>query len=302
MCNKRKKDISSKAWYYLKHKKKKLKHKKKNAVLKSSFSSKDKFIYYLLIALTFIASLLLVYLWDDIRNAIAFLDPSVIAYHEHSSALLSIPLVGYLEMSGMVFFMVRLSDRKPVFGNLRTQHGKDPWNMSHHLLFDSGRKRETVKLRTKIYRRHMRFIWGMGLLIAMSFSLFSFFGRDCLCRDCSIISYNMLNRQTDRHYSENDYSHLTLYIELDSGRYFRYWKYGFSIETNDGRRFSFSNHDFDWRNDRYQNNCLETMLEIKALFTQESISIIGADSIDRVIDFIGLNSEQAQLLHNLFLT
>ncbi len=69
---------------------------------------------------------------------------------------------------------------------------------------------------------------------------------------------------------------------------------------NDGRCFSFSNGDFNWREDRYQDNCLETMLEIKELFTPGSISIKGEKNIDKVVDFIGLNSEQAQLLHNLF--
>lgn len=278
-----------------------MKHKKKNAARKPPLSFIDKFIYYLLIVGSFIASLLCVFLWDDLRDVIAFQDNSVIAYHEHSSALLFILLMGYLEISGIVYFMVQLSNKKPIFGNSRIRYGEVPWDKNCYPLFDSRRKLVIVKVSERRFQRHMRIVWGIGLLIALLFSLFSFCGRDCLCRDNSIVSYNSVNRQTGNHYSEKDYSHLTLYTEYISiYRGGSYWEYGFSIEMNDGRRFSFSNRDFDWREPRYQDNCLETMLEIRELFTPESISIKGEKNIGKVVDYLGLNSEQAQLLHNLF--
>ena len=278
-----------------------MKQKKKNSARKPPLSFIDKFIYYLLIVGSFIVSLLCVYLWGDLRDVIAFQDNSVIAYHEHSSALLFVLLVGYLEISGIVFFMVQLSEKKPIFGNSKIQYGEVPWDKNYYPLFDPRRKNVTITASEKRFQRHMRFAWGIGLLVAISFSLLSFCGRDCLYRDHSIISYNMVNRQTGDYYSENNYSHLTLYAEhVSIYRGGSYWKYGFSIEMNDGRCFSFSNRDFNWREDRYQDNCLETMLEIKKLFTPGSISIKGEKNIDKVVDYIGLNSEQAQLLHNLF--
>lgn len=277
------------------------KSKKKKTSRKPPLSLLDKWIYYLLIAASFIGSLLLIFFWDDLRGVIAFRDPSVIAYHGHASALLAILLVLYLEISGLVFFIVQLTNKRPIFGNSKIKYGQLPWDKDCFPLFDSRRKNVTVKPSEKRLRRNMRFAWCIGLLIVLAISSFSLCGRDCLRRDNSIISYNMINRQTDILYSEKDYSHLTLYAtHVSVYRGGSYWKYGITIVMSDGKEFSFSNRDFDWREDGYKDNCLEKMLEIKELFPMERITIIGKNNVDKAASFIGLNEEQTQLLHSLF--
>ena len=68
----------------------------------------------------------------------------------------------------------------------------------------------------------------------------------------------------------------------------------------DNNRFSFSNRDFNWPKEHYMDSCLEKMLEIKALFTPEFISIKRGERVELVADSLGLNEEQEQLLQILF--
>ncbi len=278
-----------------------MRRKKRSATRRPPLSLLDKFIYGLLIAASCFVFLCLTFFWEDLRNTIAFRDPSVVAYAGHASALLFLFLAGYLVVSGIVFFSVLLTYKKPIFGNSKIKYGQYPWDKDCYPLFDHGRRHVTGKASRKRFHRHMLVAWGIGLLLAAFLSVFSFCGRDCLCRDNSIVSYNMVNRQTGSPYSEKDYSRLTLYIKrVGTYRTASLWRYGITIEMNDGKRFSFSNRDFHWREERYRDNCLEKMLEIKALFPPEAISISGEKNIDKAAAHLGLNDEQTQLLHELF--
>lgn len=147
-------------------------------------------------------------------------------------------------------------------------------------------------------RRNLLVAWCIGLVISLAALPLSLFGRDCLRQDNSIISYSMMNRQTDAAHSEEDYSHLTLYTKRHPKG--NAWEYGMTIITSDGKRFSFSDWHFNWSEDTYQDRCLEKMLEIKALFPSEAITIKGEKSVDTVAKAKGLNEEQTRLLHSLF--
>lgn len=277
------------------------KSKKKNRSRRPPLSFLDKGIYWVGLILSFILSLLFVFCFKDITGVIAFQDSSVVAYNSHASFLFVMPLPLYVEVSAMVFCFTALERKKPVFGNRKIQYGEAPWAKDCFPLFDSRRKSIYVRPSEKRFRRHMMIVWTVGLFLCSLFAPFGFFGRDCLTRNNSIITYNVLNQEDSTAYTTDDYSHLTIQAKHVSGyRSADYWKYELSIRMKDGKSFTFSNRDFDWREPHYQERCLNQMLDIKAFFPPDSITIEGEHNIEKVADYIGMNDEQNQLLQELF--
>lgn len=111
----------------------------------------------------------------------------------------------------------------------------------------------------------------------------------------------MLNREEPASYTTEDYSHLNIQAKYVSGyRSADYWKYEITIRMKDGKSFTFSNRDFDWRESNYQSRCLNKMLDIKTYFTPDAITIEGERNIEKVSEYFGMNDEQKQLLQKLF--
>ena len=211
------------------------------------------------------------------------------------------PLLLYIEISALVFCIMALEGKKPIFGNRKVQYGETPWSKVCFPLFDSRGKNIYVKPSRKRFRRDMMIVWIVGLFVCSLFAPLGFFGRDCLTTDNCIISYNVLNQEDSTPYTTDDFSNLTIQAKLVSGyRSADYWKYEVIIEMKDGKSFTFSNRDFDWRRDNYRELCLEKMLEIKSFFASDLITIKGEHNIKEVVDYLGLNDEQTQLLQELF--
>ncbi len=277
------------------------KSKKKNRNCRPQLSFLDKSIYWVGIILSFILSLLLIYCFEDVTGVIAFQDSTVVAYNSHASYLFVMPLLLYVEVSGMVFCVTALEGKKPVFKNRKTQYRKSPWAKDCYPSFDPRRKNIYVRPSEKRVRRRMRIIWTVGLLLCSLFVPFGFFGRDCLTRNNSIIAYNVLNQEDSTAYTTDDYSHLTIRAMHVSGyRSASYWTYEITIRLKDGKSFTFSNRDFDRREPHYQERCLNQMLDIKSFFTSDTITIKGKHTIEKVADYLGMNDEQNQLLQELF--
>jgi len=74
------------------------KYKKKNRSRRPPLSLLDKCIYWAGLMLSMLLTLLLIFCYEGITNAIAFRDPRVVAYNSHASFLLVMPLLLYLEM------------------------------------------------------------------------------------------------------------------------------------------------------------------------------------------------------------
>lgn len=275
--------------------------KKKSRSCRPPLSLLDKSIYWLGLLLSFIFVLLFLFCFEDITNAIAFRDSLVVAYNSHASFLLFMPLLLYIEISALVFCIMALEGKKPIFGNRKVQYGETPWAKDCFPLFDSRRKNIYVRPSKMRFRRDMMIVWIVGLFVCSLFAPLGFFGRDCLTTDNRIISYNVLNREDSSPYTTDDFSNLTIQAEHVSGyRSADYWKYEIIIEMKDGKSFAFSNRDFDWRKDNYRELCLEKMLEIKSSFASDLITIKGEHNVKKVADYLGLNDEQTQLLQKLF--
>ncbi len=144
-------------------------------------------------------------------------------------------------------------------------------------------------------------IWAVGMVVCLLLVPLGLFGRDCLTEDNCIMSYNALNMRSSDSYTVDDFSHLTIRAKYVSGYRSRgYWKYEIEIEMSDGTSYIFSNRDFGVRESGLKERCLRKMLEIKALFPADSVKIIGANKLERVVDYLNLNEEQAELLRKLF--
>lgn len=279
----------------------KSKHKNQIRSRRPPLSLLDKSIYWLGLFLPYILSLLFAFCFEDITAVIAFRDPSVVAYNSHASFLFVLPVLLYAEISASVYFISALESKQPIWGDRKIQYGKAPWAKDCFPLFDSRRKTVYIRPSKKRFRRRMLMLWSAGLLLCFLIAPLGFFGRDCLTQNNSVITYNMLNIEEPVSYATDDFSHLTVQTEYVSGyRTANYWKYGLTIKMTDGKSFTFSNRDFDSREPAYQEMCLNKMIEIKALFSPDMITIKGENNIEKVVDYLGLNVEQIQLLQKLF--
>lgn len=274
------------------------KPKKKNRSRRPPLSFLDKSIYWLGLILSFFFSLLFAFCFEDITGVIAFHDPSVVAYNLHATFLFVIPLLMYIEISALVFFITALELKKPVFGNRKFRYGEAPWAKDCFPLFDPRRKNLHVRPSEKRFRRGMIIVWTAGLFLCSLFAPLGFFGRDCLTQNNSIITYNVLNQDTA--YTTDDYSHLTIQARHVRYRSSDYWEYKINIRMKDEKSFAFSNRDFDWREPHDQERCLNQMLDIKAFFPPDAITIKGENNLEKLADYLGLNEEQNQLLQELF--
>ena len=269
--------------------------------LRPPLSLLDKFVYYVAIILSFVLSLIVVFLFSDIWSYIAFRDTSVIAYQNRTSFLLILPILLYIEMSGLIFFTTNLESKKPIFGNRKVKYGEAPWRKDYFPLFDPRRKKLYIKPSEKRFRRKIWTIWLVGLLICLLLAPLGLFGRDCLMDDNRVISYNMLNRQKSVAYTTDDYAQLTIIARfVSSYRSSDYWTYEICISMDDGKAFTFSDRDFDSRIADDTDHSLEKMLEIKSYFEADQISIIGAEHIDDVANYHNMDDHQKLLLLKLF--
>jgi hypothetical protein len=276
------------------------KHKKKRGRM-PPLSFFDKAIYWSGLVLLFCMGLGSAFLIEFTTDAIAFRDATVIAYNNDLSIYLVLPAVLYGFISAMIYLLCALDNKQPLFGNRGVRYGQDPWDKECFPLFDPRRKMVPVKESEQAFRRKYRRLWAVGMILCLMLVPLGLFGRDCLTENHSIVSYNGLNVKASETYTEDDFSELTIRAEHVSQRYGSgYWKYEIKIEMIDGTSFRFSNRDFDVNLPDAKERILKKMLEIKALFPAESVKIVGADKLEKVVDYLNLNEEQVEMLRELF--
>ena len=278
---------------------KKAKQKEKKRHLRPPLTFLDKSIYFLCIVLSCLGMMLLVFCLNDIKGMIAFSNPEAIAYQSHASFLFALPFIILLEIGAFVIFISGWESKKPIFGSKKYNYGEYPFDEECVPVF-SRKKRARATPAKKAFRRKIIIIWCLLLILLASLIPLSLFGRDVMKKDNSIEKINLVNA-TSKAYSVNDFSKLTIQAKYVSGhKTASYWKYEIIIEMKDGNDFTFSNRDFDWRVSGAKDKCLDKMLEIKGLFSPDAVTVEGADKIDKVSDFLGLNEQQRAKLQALF--
>ena len=279
---------------------KKTKRKDNKRHLRPPLTFLDKSIYFLCIVFFFLGALLLAVCFDDIQNMIAFNMPGTVAYRSNASFLFALPFMMFLEISALALFISGWESKKPIFGSKKYKYGEYPFKEDCFPLFSSQKRNQHKTPSQKTFVRHMTILWCSVLVVFSCLIPFSLFGRDAMYQDNRVEKINLINNVSDT-YTTNDFSELTIQAKYVSGyRTADYWKYEIIIEMKDGKTFSFSNRDFDWRVSGSKDNCLDKMLEVKNLFNPDSITIKGANNIGEVSDFLGFDEQQEAKLKLLF--
>lgn len=279
---------------------KKTKRKDNKRHLRPPLTFIDKSIYFLCIIFSFLGALLLAFCFDDIQNMIAFNKPGTVAYRSNASFFFALPIIMFLEISALVLFISGWESKKPIFGSKKYKYGEYPFREDCFPLFSSQKRNQHKTPSQKTFVRHMTILWCSVLVVFSCLIPFSLFGRDAMYQDYHVEKINMLNSVSNT-YTTTDFSELTIQAKCVSGyRTANYWIYGITIEMKDGKTFLFSNRDFDWRVTGATDNSLDKMLEIKGLFSPESITVNGKENIGEVSDYFGFNEQQEEKLKLLF--
>lgn len=275
------------------------KHKKKrNKPLRPPLTLLDKSIYILCLILSVSSGFALIIGLAFLKKQIAFADTDAVAFTTNASTALALPFVLYFTISAAIFFIVCLEDKKPLFGNKNIHYGIPPYAPDCIPLFGKKNCNVYIKPSHKRNTRKLFCLWGSALLAFACLLPFCLFGRDVLYQDNRIETFNAVNLTTDT-YTAQDYLHLTVRAyRTRSGRHgVSHWdEFSVTIETKDGKEYTFSCYDFDGTADER----LDYMLEIKSLFSREAITFQNADKLETVADRQNMTESQRAKLYELF--
>ena len=275
------------------------KRKKDTAHRVPPLSGIDKTIYAVLSVFLALGIFFLLLGWDWLHGRIAFREPGVVAYRAGLSYLFFLPLLLLIEIGGMIALICLWGGKQPIFGNKKVRYGVYPWKTDLFPMFGSQWEKVRRSASERRFRGKLRRLL-LGTIVAFLLLLpLGLFERDCLQEDYTIVEYDMLNRPSAPA-AVSDCVRLTVSSIRRTGRYVTSgWDYGFTLYTADGTSFAFSSRDFDLSLGGHK-GCLQQMLEIKAMFSQEQITTEGTDRISDLIESCGLNDEETALLQELF--
>ena len=244
------------------------KRRKKRKPARPPLTKLDEWLYFTgaaIFIVALIASLFVINLLEDVYY---FSDQSILAVKKHASELLFLPAVCYLMLSVIPIFLVPYGNDQPLFGDPKIRYCSPPWAPDCYPIF--GRQRHLARLTPKAhqFRKRMLHFWFAGLLIVLALALLSFFGRDCLLQDYSIVSYDMLNRESNRTFPL-EFSSLELEAEV---RYYKSWTTSVKAKLNaaEGDSFSFESRDFA-NKDRAL--ALRSMQTLKGMVPPQNVSL-----------------------------
>ena len=271
------------------------KRRKKRKPVRPPLTKLDKWLY-LAGAAVFVGALFAsLFVIDLLKDVYYFSDQSILAVKKHASELLSLPAYFYLMLSVIPIFLVPYGNDQPLFGDPKIRYGSPPWAPDCYPIF--GRQRHLARLTPKAhqFRKRMLHFWFAGLLIVLALALLSFFGRDCLLRDYSIVSYDMLNRESNRTFP-SEFSSLELEAEV---RYYKSWTTCVKAKLNaaEGDSFSFESTDFA-NKDRAL--ALRSMQTLKGMVPPQNVSLQGRDKLRDLVRRGNYTKEETALLYNLF--
>lgn len=270
------------------------KKKKQNRI--PPLSTIDICLYVLGIALLIVAVGFGGYGLERAGFRIAFRDGLAIAADFRLGVLFTMPFLLWLVIGVIVVY----SEKQPIFGNKKIKYGQAPWRSDLYPLFDERRKRAYIPPGEREYRRSMKRLFLIGLVLTLCLVPFAFFGRSCLTDAYELVRYNAVNTEVSRcHAADCSEMRLTARYVMTYRGGSNYWEYHVRLTAPDGSRARFSHQSFD--SDRFDTvDALEELLALKHLLPGDKITVEGADKLDKVIQEQGLNEKEAALLYELF--
>ena len=274
---------------------------KKKALRMPPLSSMDRCIYWgiLLLILAVDAFFVLFPFWQWYR--IAFREETVMAAHMTAGILwMGAPWFVFMVTTFILWYMP-YEKRIPIFGKRNFKYGPPAWPKIYPL-FMKNKPYVWVSERAKQERRKKAI--ALVMLVVISFLPYplSWSGRVCLKQDGSISKYNALNI-ISRDYASGKVEQVELETYLEGvGKYNTSWiaNVEMILTTEDGKRYVFACDEFRRSYHIDQNDWLPAMLEVKKRYRPEIITYTEHHPLEWVIEDHGLNSQQAQMLHELF--
>ena len=271
------------------------KRREKRKPARPPLTKLDKWLY-LAGAAVFVGALFAsLFVIDLLKDVYYFSDQSILAVKKHASELLSLPAYFYLMLSVIPIFLVPYGNDQPLFGDPKIRYGSPPWAPDCYPIF--GRQRHLTRRTPKAhqFRKRMLHFWFAGLLVSLALSLLSFFGRDCLLRDYSIVSYDMLNRESNHTFpSELSSLELEVVVRHSSWKTFVRAK----INTAEGDSYSFESQDFFANKDRAL--ALRSMQTLKGMVPPQNVRLQGRDKLRDLVRRGKYTKEETALLYDLF--
>lgn len=284
------------------------KQKKKAKAKNPPLSFADKSIYFLAILLSAVLVFLIGMAIYQAKKSIAASNTDVVAYTSGSSILWAFPFLLFVIISLFAFISSNMNNRTPIFGNKKIKYGEYPWSKECFPILDPRRKNVYIKPSKKRFLKTALLIWLSVLLIFSSLVPLCFFERECLMSNNSIVAYGIFNQKISSYTKEN-LSHLTIEPseystntrDVISSIFSRKLTIQITIDTSDGNSFTFTYGDFRQIN-KDGSDALNSMLKVKSLFPDNSITVVGKDRVEKIIESLEFNTYQAQKLRTLFET
>lgn len=276
------------------------KRKAKKRNLRPPLTFLDKSIYFFGIILSCAVSVLLAMCFEYVKDTIAYSRPETIAFIGNASYWFALPVIFLIGTSAIILLACGWEEKKPIFGSKKYKYGEYPFNEDCIPLFSFKKHRREKAPYQRSFARMMILLWCCAFIVFACLIPLSLFGGDAMYQDYHVERINLVNNVSDT-YTTDDFSELTIQARYvspvrGSGR----WKYEIIIKMKDGKTVSFSNRDFDSRVPDVKDNCLNRMMEIKNLFAQDSITVKGAEKLEKVSDYFNFNEQQQAKLKQLF--
>lgn len=255
----------------------------------SSLSVIDKILYFLLILTSVAISLSPILLLFVVKKHIAFSDSAVIATRiDNATVFFAFPFTFIFLIITFIPPLQLLEQSCPIIGKPINKGRHSPFKEMFIPLVKNTFKEFFTDKAIKIL------LWLLiPSLLLCSFTLFS---RVDLREDYSVTKYNVINHPTDS-YTVNDYKELTIKVYSHSTKGGKQWGYQIEILTESGDEIYLKNGFFKGR---CHEDTLDKMLEIKSLFSPESIKYENQDNLHKVIKDLKLTNIEEQKLKELF--
>ena len=272
---------------------------KKIKTKKPPLSALDKFIYIVLILLYYAVILSgCWFFWMIIPDYIAFSDPAVVAYNDFALfgtiLVCSVPMLIVLGLAG-VPLALGFSKKQPIFGNKKFKViGFQPKVRAYPIFTKAFRENLSNKAKKTI--KIAVTAWGISFAAALLVLLLSLFPREVLDDRNNFLRYNSFNQVTaSEHIDEAE----RLIIDIPTLHSRHEGTYPF-LELH----FVFEVHTYDLPLSGFREDdraaALEYMLYLKHFFRTDEYEIANADRLDWLLDDGNYDTEETELLYELF--
>ena len=258
----------------------------------------DKAIYISVLVLLLLVPVFSIVGIKIFQNRIAFHDPAVIAFSAGFGAALPFLFC----VVGLVCLLAAWYKlRRPIFGDKEIRYGGYPWKIYMYPLFGPRRRMADGRPEHQKLYSVLTLVFVGLFLGTLLLAFCCVFSRACLMDDLTIVEYDSLNRPGEPVSVARDCDRLTVKAKAEPIHHtFEYrYLYGVEIFGRDGKTYTFYDDDFRLRQFGHS-DCLQKMLSIKALFSEDRITAERTDFLPKVIEYNRLDEAQSALLYELF--